>query len=177
MSNHFELDLKAIRKRARENMKDGPVTQANTSDKERVISVLNDALATEIVCVLRYKSHAYAARGPSGEVAAQEFLEHAAEEQAHADSLADRIDELGGTPNLDPASFAKRSHTEYIVGDTLKALLVEDLVAERIAIESYTEIIRWLGDRDPTTRRLLEGILSKEEEHADDMAKLLERVT
>ena len=176
MPNPFELDIKAIRRRAREHMKLGPVTRANTSDRERVLAVLNEALATEIVCALRYKSHAYAARGPSGEVAAQELVAHAAEEQAHADMLADRIDQLGGVPDLNPATLAVRSHTEYVGGDTLKALLIEDLVAERVAIETYTEIVRWLGDTDPTTKRLFEIILAKEEEHADDMRRLLERL-
>jgi bacterioferritin len=176
MTNPFELDLKAIRQRARTHMEQGPVTKANTSDREAVIKVLNDALATETICVMRYKRHAYAATGPMGEVCAEEFLEHATEEQQHADWFADRIDQLGGVPDLDPASVTKRSHTEYTVGETLKHLLSEDLVAERIAVETYTEIIRWLGERDPTTRRLFETVLAKEEEHADDLRKLIARL-
>ena len=171
--NTFALDLDGIRRRARENMKDGAMTTSNTSNHARVIEVLNDALATEIVCVLRYKSHYYAAKGPGGRVAAEEFLAHAGEEQQHADQLAERIDQLGGKPDLDPAHLVKRSHTEYRQGDDIKHMLKEDLIAERIAIETYTEVIRWLGDTDPTTRRVLESILAKEEEHADDLAKLL----
>jgi bacterioferritin len=174
MSNQLKLDLEAIRRRAREHMKEGAVTVANTADRKQLITVLNDALATEIVCVLRYKSHAFAAKGPRGAVVREEMLEHAAEEQEHADKLADRIDALGGVPELNPAGIAPRSHTEYRSGDSLRQNLIEDLVAERIAIETYTEIIRWLGDRDVTTRRLMEEILAKEEEHADDLAKILE---
>ena len=171
----FELDLKKIREQAREHMKDGAVTKANTADHSRVVKVLNEALATELVCVARYKAHYYAAQGPRGKVVAEEFLEHAGEEQQHADSIAERLDQLGGPVNLDPEGMVGRSHTEYSPGgDDLKAMLIENLVAERIAVETYTEIIRWLGDHDVTTRRLLEDILAKEEEHADDMAKLLE---
>ena len=173
MPNELKMDLDAIRRRAREHMRDGAVTDANTTDRGTVIAVLNDALATEIVCMLRYRSHAYAAKGPRGEVVAQELLEHAREEQEHADQLADRIDELGGTPDLDPAGLAVRSHTEYRTGKSLQVILEEDLVAERVAIETYTEIVRWLGDRDPTTRRVFESILAKEEEHADDILRLL----
>jgi bacterioferritin len=173
MSNELKLDLEKIRQRAREHMKEGAVTAANTADLKQLINVLNDALATEIVCVLRYKSHAFAAKGPRGAVVRQEMLEHAAEEQAHADQLADRIDALGGVPELNPAGIGPRSHTEYKSTDSLKQNLVEDLVAERIAIQTYTEIVRWLGDRDPTTRRVFEDILAKEEEHADDVARLL----
>lgn len=174
-NSKFTLDLKAIRDRARKHMEKGAVTDSLNVDRDQVVEVLNEALATEMVCVLRYKSHYYAAQGPRGKITAQEFLEHANEEQAHADSIAERIDQLGGPIKLDPAGFAKRSHTEYVEGgDDLKAMVVENLVAERIAIETYTEIIRWLGDRDVTTRRLMEDILAKEEEHADDLAKILE---
>jgi len=169
----FDVDLLAIRARARQHMEAGAVTGANRIDHEQVIEVLNDALATEVVCVLRYKCHYYAAKGPHGRVAADEFLTHAAEEQLHADQIAERIEQLGGRVDLDPASLVKRSHTEYREGGGLRTMVTEDLVAERVAIETYTEIIRWLGDSDPTTRRLIEGILAKEEEHADDMAKLL----
>ena len=171
--NTFALDLEDIRRRARERMKDGAVTNANKTDNGKLIEVLNDALATELVCVLRYKAHYYAAKGAHGKIVAQEFLEHAVEEQGHADQLAERIDQLGGKPDLNPSHLAKRAHTEYREGDDLKHMLKEDLVAERIAIESYTEIIRWVDDGDPTTRRMLESILAKEEEHADDLAKLL----
>jgi bacterioferritin len=173
MSHELKLDLEKIRQRAREHMKEGAVTVANTAHIKQLIDVLNDALATEIVCVLRYKSHAFAAKGPRGAVVRQEMLEHAAEEQVHADMLADRIDALGGIPELNPVGIAPRSHTEYKSGESLKHNLIEDLVAERIAIETYTEIIRWIGDRDPTTRRMFEEILAKEEEHADDVARLL----
>ena len=174
IENSFALDLEAVRRRAREHMKDGAVTAANKSDHARVIEVLNDSLATEIICVMRYKNHYFAAKGPRGKIVAEEFLQHAAEEQQHADQLAERIDQLGGVPDLDPAHITKRSHTEYLPGIELKQMLKDDLVAERIAIETYTEIIRWLGDADPTTRRVFEDILAKEEEHADDLSKLLE---
>ena len=170
----FELDLKKIRARAREHMKDGAVTPSNTADHSRVVKVLNEALATELVCVMRYKAHHYAAEGPRGKIVAEEFLEHANEEQDHADRIAERLDQLGGPINLDPEGLASRSHTEYSPGGSdLKAMLIENLVAERVAIETYTEIIRWLGDHDVTTRRLMEDILAKEEEHADDLAKLV----
>lgn len=171
----FELDLKKIRAQARENMKDGAVTKANTTDVSRVVKVLNEALATELVCVARYKAHYYAAQGPRGRVVAEEFLAHANEEQSHADLIAERLDQLGGPINLDPEGQVARSHTEYSPGSSdLKAMLIENLVAERVAIETYTEIIRWLGNHDVTTRRLMEDILAKEEEHADDLSKLLE---
>ena len=174
MPNTFELDLDKIRQRARERMKQGAVTVANTADVVRVIDVLNQALATEIVCVLRYKNHYYMARGTRGQTVAAEFLEHAGEEQQHADAIAERIAQLGGTPELNPKGLATRSHTEYREGDGLRQMVLEDLVAERIAIETYTEIIRWIGEDDPTTRRMIETILAKEEEHADDLAELLE---
>jgi bacterioferritin len=170
----FVLDLKAVRERARKHMTDGAVTESMTIDKKAVVDVLNEALATEMVCVLRYKSHYYAAEGPRGKITAQEFLEHANEEQQHVDMIAERLDQLGGPVKLDPAGFTGRSHTEYVEGGSdLKAMVVENLVAERVAIETYTEIIRWLGDHDVTTRRLMEEILAKEEEHADDLAKIL----
>jgi bacterioferritin len=139
-----------------------------------VIRILNEALATEIVCVLRYKHHYYAADGLNAEAVAQEFLEHAQQEQEHADQIAERIAQLGGNPNFSPDSLTARSHSEYVEGDTLKEMIEEDLVAERIAIDSYREIIQYLGDDDPTTRRLMEEILAVEEEHADDMAGLLQ---
>lgn len=171
----FQSDIEAIRKRARSHMHDGAVTDAYKADRERVIEVLNEVLATEIVCVLRYKNHYYMASGIHGEQVAQEFLTHANEEQAHADRVAERITVLGGRPNLNPEGLATRSHAEYAEGETLKEMLEENLVAERIAIETYSEIIRWLGDDDPTTRRMIEVILEEEEHHADDMASLLEQ--
>ena len=176
MVKEFKLDLQTIRQRARSKMSDGAVTPANTSDVAAVIGVLNEALATEVVCVLRYKNHYYTAQGMNAKSVAAEFLEHAAEEQMHADMICERIVQLGGNPNLDPKGLVSRSHSEYVEGDTLREQIEEDLVAERIAIESYTEIIRWLGDKDPTSRRVMEDILRMEEEHADDLASLLAQV-
>ncbi len=176
MVKEFKLDLQTIRQRARSKMSDGAVTPANTSDVAAVIGVLNEALATEVVCVLRYKNHYYTAQGMNAKSVAAEFLEHAAEEQTHADMICERIVQLGGNPNLDPKGLISRSHSEYVEADTLREQIEEDLVAERIAIESYTEIIRWLGDKDPTSRRVMEDILRMEEEHADDLASLLAQV-
>ncbi len=176
MKEAFRTDIEAIRQRAREKMLDGAVTAANKSDVQRVIEVLNEVLATEIVCVLRYKSHYYLASGINAEVVAQEFLQHANEEQVHADQVSQRITQLGGVPNLDPKGLATRSHSEYAGSGSLQAMIEEDLVAERIAIESYSEIIRWLGDDDPTTRQMMVDILRMEEEHADDLANLLHRI-
>ncbi|HEY9119039.1 MAG TPA: ferritin-like domain-containing protein [Marinobacter sp.] len=170
----FLSDIKKIRERARANMRDGAITDGYKADRETVIRILNEALATEIVCVLRYKHHYYAADGLNAEAVAQEFLEHAQQEQEHADQIAERIAQLGGNPNFSPDSLTARSHSEYVEGDTLKEMIEEDLVAERIAIDSYREIIQYLGDDDPTTRRLMEEILAVEEEHADDMAGLLQ---
>ncbi len=174
MTDTFQLDLTEIRRRAREHMNQGAITGAYRADKKQVLEVLNQALATEIVCVLRYKNHYYMARGIRGQACAAEFLQHAAEEQQHADLIAERIAQLGGTPNLDPEGLATRSHSEYHSGENLKQMLVEDLVAERVAIETYAAIVRWLGDADPTSRRLMETLLAKEEEHADDLAHLLQ---
>jgi bacterioferritin len=172
----FQSDLEAIRRRAREKMSDGAVTGAYRADRQKVIDVLNEVLATEIVCVLRYKAHYFMASGIHSESVAQEFLEHAQQEQEHADNIAQRIVQLGGVPNLNPEGMSSRAHAEYHSGRDLREMLQEDLVAERIAIESYSEIVRWLGDDDPTTRRLIERILEQEEEHADDLASLLARV-
>lgn len=172
----FQTDLEAIRRRAREKMHEGAVTDAYKADRKKVIQVLNEVLATEIVCVLRYKNHYYTATGINREAVAGEFLQHANEEQGHADMISERITQLGGEPNLNPEGLATRSHSEYRGGDTLEDLIREDLVAERIAIETYSEIIRWLEDDDPTTRRVMEQILAMEEEHADDMLDLLQRV-
>jgi bacterioferritin len=172
----FLSDIQEIRRRARQHMDKGAVTENYQADLQTVHRVLNEALATEIVCVLRYKRHQFMASGLEASSVAQEFAEHAAEEQTHADMLAGRITQLGGEPNFSPEGLATRSHSEYVEGKTLLDMVKEDLVAERIAIESYSEIIRFLGDKDPTSRRLMEEILAKEEEHADDMKNLLERV-
>ena len=172
--NEFALDLDHIRKDAREHMDKGAVTGAYGADAEQVIKVLNDVLATEIVCVLRYKRHYYAATGLNSEGVKAEFLEHATEEQQHADQIAERITQLGGEPNLNPEGMLSRSHSEYVEGTTLVDMIKEDLVAERIAIDSYREMINYVGDQDTTTKRMLEGILAMEEEHADDLVGLLE---
>jgi bacterioferritin len=173
MSDEFVTDIMSIRKRARQQMADDAVTDKYKADPKRVISVLNQALATELVCVLRYKRHYYAAQGLSSLSVKQEFLEHAKEEQEHADSIAERITQLGGKPDFNPATLTQRSHSEYCEGDSLVSMLQEDLVAERIAVGTYAEIARWLGSDDPTTRRLIERILEKEEEHAEDLISLL----
>jgi bacterioferritin len=172
----FLTDITKIRERARAEIDKGPITDAYQADRPRVIQVCNEALATELVCVLRYKRHHFTASGLNAEPVAQEFLEHAAEEEEHADLLATRIVQLGGEPDFNPATLTSRSHSEYVEGRDLIDMIREDLVAERIAIASYTEIIQWLGDGDVTTRRVFEGILAKEEEHADDMKNLLERL-
>jgi bacterioferritin len=158
-------------------MEKGAVTEGYRADREAVIRILNEALATEIVCVLRYKRHYFMAAGIHAQAVAQEFLEHANEEQEHADQIAKRIVELGGEPNFSPDGLASRSHSEYVEGTTLVEMLREDLVAERVAIESYSEIVRYLGGDDPTTRRLMESILAVEEEHADDLKTLLETLS
>lgn len=169
----FLTDIQTLRQRARAQMEQGPITSSYGADREKVIAVLNEALATEIVCVLRYKRHYYMADGLNAGPVADEFLQHANEEMGHADQIALRITQLQGAPNFDPAGITDRSHAEYVEGTTLVEMIKEDLVAERIAIESYTEIIRWLGDNDTTTRRMMEDILAVEEEHADDLLDLL----
>ncbi|MGI4815562.1 MAG: ferritin-like domain-containing protein [Janthinobacterium lividum] len=171
----FVLDIKAIRERAREHMSDGAVTGTYSANRETVIKLCNEALATEIVCVLRYKRHYFMAKGINAEPVAAEFAEHAAEEQEHADLLAERIVQLGGAPNFSPDGLATRSHSEYVEGESLQDMIKENLVAERVAIDSYREIIQYLAENDPTTRRIFEQILAVEEEHADDMADLLDR--
>ncbi len=167
-------DIETLRARARANIDQGPITNAYGADRERVIEVLNEALATELVCVLRYKRHYFTATGLNAAPVAAEFLQHANEEQVHADQIAVRITQLQGSPNFDPQGLATRSHAEYDDSTALLDMVREDLIAERIAIQSYSEIIEWLGTKDPTTRRMLEDILSMEEEHANDLLSILE---
>jgi bacterioferritin len=173
----FLTDIQTLRQRARKHIEQGAVTEGYRADRETVIRILNEALATEIVCVLRYKRHYFMADGIHAQAVAAEFLEHANEEQAHADQIAHRITQLGGEPNLSPEGMLTRSHSEYVEGANLLDMIKEDLVAERIAIDSYSEIVRYLGGNDPTTRRLMEEILAKEEEHADDLRTLIETLT
>ena len=168
------IDVNQLRQRARQHIEEGAVTQGYEADRETVLKMLNDSLATEIVCVLRYRRHYFMARGIHSQSVAEEFLAHSNEEQGHADQIAERIVQLGGEPDLSPDSLTRRSHAEYIEGTTLADMIKENLVAERIAIDSYRDSIRYLGDRDPTTRRMLESILAVEEEHADDLADLLQ---
>jgi len=175
MKGPFVMDLEKIRAQARRDMDEGPVTQSYKADRNTVLKLLNGALATELVCTLRYKRHYFMAKGINSEAVAQEFLEHANEEQQHADQLAARIVQLGGAPDFAPDSLSARSHSEYKEGTDLTDMIRENLVAERIAIDTYREIVRYLGDADTTTRRIFEEILAVEEEHADDMADLLAR--
>jgi bacterioferritin len=172
--SEFLSDVKYLRRRARQRLEQGPVTDGYKADPKKVIAVLNEVLATELVCVLRYKCHYYMASGIHAESVAKEFLQHAKEEELHADRIAQRITQLQGEPNFNPEGLVARSHSEYVAGDSLVEMIREDLVAERITVESYSEIIRWLGDDDPTTRNLIEDILKKEEEHADDLSNMLE---
>lgn len=173
----FIADIEEIRRRAREHMEKGAVTEGYKADRDTVLRVLNEALATEIVCVLRYKRHYYMAAGIHAQAVAEEFLQHANEEQGHADMIAERITQLNGEPNLNPDGLTARSHSQYVEGKSLLDMIREDLVAERIAIESYSEIIRYLGNDDSTSRIMMEKILAMEEEHADDMKKLLETLS
>lgn len=173
----FVTDIKEIRRRAREHMEEGAVTQNYGLDLDTAIKVLNEAVATELVCTLRYKFHAAMATGLASESVKAEFAAHAQEEQEHMDWLVERINQLGGRPNLNPDGLASRSAAEYVEGETLVDMIKEDLVAERIAIEAYREMIRFFGDKDPTSRILIERILAKEEEHATDMQDLLARHT
>lgn len=169
----FDIDIQKIRERARRDIDQGAVTETYKADRTTVLKMLNEALATELVCVLRYKRHYFMAAGIHAEPVAAEFAEHAAQEMAHADKLAARIVQLGGEPNFNPDGLHARSHAEYVEGTSLRDMIKENLIAERIAIDSYREMARYLGDRDSTTRRLFEEILTDEEEHADDMADLL----
>ncbi len=174
MSHEQQLsDVNTLRQRARINVENGAVTEGYSADRETVLRLLNESLATELVCVLRYKRHYYMATGLKASVAAAEFLEHAQQEAEHADQLAERIVQLGGEPEFNPDLLSKNSHAQYVAGNTLKEMVYEDLVAERIAIDSYREIIQYIGEDDPTTRRIFENILAQEEEHADDMADIL----
>jgi bacterioferritin len=172
----FLTDIKTLRERARQHIENGAVTQGYTGDRETAVKILNEALATEIVCVLRYKRHYFMASGIHAEGVAAEFLEHANEEQGHADSIAQRIVQLKGEPNFNPEGLLMRSHAEYVEGNTLIEMIKEDLVAERIAIDSYREMITYFGNDDPTSRRLMEEILAVEEEHADDLVNLLDQM-
>ncbi|HEX2314531.1 MAG TPA: ferritin-like domain-containing protein [Thermomonospora sp.] len=172
----FLTDIETLRERARQEIDKGPITSAYGADLPRVVQVCNEALATEIVCTLRYKRHYYTATGIHAESVAAEFLEHAREEQEHADLLAERIVQLGGEPDYNPDTLSTRAHAEYGQSLDLVEMIKEDLVAERVAIASYTEIAQWLGSGDPTTRRVFEQILAQEEEHADDLRSMLERL-
>jgi len=172
----FLSDIMEIRRRARQHIEKGAVTEGYKADLNTALRLLNEALATEIVCTLRYKHHYYAATGIHAQSVAEEFLEHAKEEEGHADRIAERITQLNGNPNMNPEGLLTRSHAEYVEGNTLVDMIKEDLVAERIAIESYGEMIRFFGDKDPTSRRLMEDILANEEEHADDLRTLIEQL-
>ena len=173
MAGEFVSDIEAIRQRARAHMEEGAVTAGYRANRDQVIKVLNEVLATETVCTLRYKRHYFMAQGIHADPIAQEFLTHANEEQGHADQIAGRIVQLGGSPNLSPEGLLSRSHSEYVEGETLIDMIREDLVAERVAIDSYNEMIRYVGDDDVTTRRMLETILAVEEEHANDLVSFL----
>jgi bacterioferritin len=174
MQGDFVHDVKEIRLRARQHVENGPVTAAYGANKEVVLKLLNEALATEIVCILRYKQHYYVATSMFAETVAAEFLEHAQDEQRHSDRIAERISQLGGVPDYNPDGLLTRSSSEYKAGkDSLANMIKEDLVAERIAIETYTGMIRYIGDGDPTSRRMMEEILKDEEDHADDLASMI----
>jgi bacterioferritin len=167
-------DVQTLRQRARQHIEEGAVTAGYLADRKTVLKLLNDSLATEIVCVLRYRRHHFMVRGIHSQAVAEEFLAHSDDEQGHADLIAERIVQLGGEPNFSPEGLVSRSHAEYVEGVTLSDMIKEDLIAERIAIDSYRDFIQYLGDQDPTTRRMLESILAAEEEHADDLADLLQ---
>lgn len=173
----FLTDVETLRRQAREHIEKGPITEVYGADRQRVIDVLNEALATELVCYLRYKRHYFTATGFHAAPAAAEFLEHATDELGHADQIAARITQLRGSPDFNPEILAGRSHAQYDDSESLADMVREDLVAERVAIASYQEIVKWLGNEDPTTRRLLEGILAVEEEHADDLLNLIEKLS
>jgi bacterioferritin len=172
----FLTDIKTLRERARQHIENGAVTSGYTADRETVIKLLNEALATEIVCTLRYRRHYFMASGINAESVASEFLQHANEEQGHADQIAQRIVQLQGEPDFNPDGLLTRSHAEYVEGTTLTEMIKEDLVAERIAIDSYREMITYFGNQDPTSRRMMEEILAVEEEHADDLVNMLQKM-
>ena len=172
----FLTDIKTLRERARQHIENGAVTEGYRADRETAVKILNEALATEIVCVLRYKRHYFMASGIHAEGVAAEFLQHANDEQGHADQIAQRIVQLQGAPNFNPEGLLMRSHAEYVEGTSLTDMIKEDLVAERIAIDSYRDMINYFGNDDPTSRRLMESILAVEEEHADDLVSLLEKM-
>jgi bacterioferritin len=172
----FLINIEELRARARKQIEDGAVTENYKLDRDRVVAILNAALATEIVCVLRYRYHYFVASGIHSAGVAEEFLTHSNEELRHVDMLAERINQLGGNPEMNPAVITQVSHSEYKEGESLAEMIREDLVAERIAIESYREMIRFFGEKDPTSRRLIEEILATEEEHADEFAKLLAKI-
>jgi bacterioferritin len=172
----FLTDIKTLRERARQHIENGAVTQGYSADRETVIKLLNEALATEIVCVLRYRRHYFMASGINAESVAAEFLQHSNEEQGHADQISRRIVQLQGEPNFNPEGLLTRSHAEYVEGTSLTDMIKEDLVAERIAIDSYREMVNYLGSDDPTTRRMMEEILAVEEEHADDLVNMLQKM-
>ncbi|MBA1194038.1 bacterioferritin [Pseudomonas entomophila] len=174
MSNAELTDIHVLRERARQHVENGAVTEGYSADREEILRLLNESLATELVCTLRYKRHYFMASGIKASIAAEEFLEHANQEAEHADRLAERIVQLGGEPDFNPDNLSRNSHAQYVAGTTLREMVLEDLVAERIAIDSYREIIKYIGDKDPTTRRIYEDILAQEEEHADDMSDILE---
>ena len=173
----FLTDIKTLRERARRHIEQGAITEGYGADRDVVVKLLNEALATEIICVLRYKRHYFMATGINAEGVAAEFLQHANEEQGHADQIAQRIVQLNGEPNLNPDGLSSRSHAEYVEGNSLLDMIKEDLIAERIAIDSYREMINYVNTDDPTTRRMMEGILAVEEEHADDLVSLLETMS
>jgi bacterioferritin len=173
MPQDFMTDIKTLRERARKHIENGAVTAGYKADRETVLKLLNEALATEIVCVLRYKLHYFMAQGIHSQAVAAEFLEHAGEEQSHADQIAERITQLGGAPDFNPQTLTSRSHAEYVEGESLTDMIKEDLVAERIAIDSYREMAQFFGQKDSTSRSMIERILAMEEKHADDLVNLL----
>jgi bacterioferritin len=175
--SQFVADIKKIREQARKHMEQGAVTESYKADRNAVIKVLNEVLATEIVCALRYKRHYFMAAGINAEAVKDEFLQHAKEEEEHADWVATRITQLNGEPNFNPEGLATRSHSEYQEGGSLVEMIKEDLYAERIAIDSYSSVVRWIGDGDPTTRKVIEDILKVEEEHADDLKNMLQKMS
>jgi bacterioferritin len=169
----FVADLKEIRRRAREHLSEGAITQNYQGKASDTVDLLNQAVATEIVCILRYKYHAVCATGLASEAVKEEFAQHAKEEEQHLDLLAERINQLGGKPNMNPEGIRSRAASEYVEGENLVDMIKENLVAERVAIETYREMVRYFSDKDPTTRVILERILAQEEEHANDMHDLL----